>query len=113
MSLLPKERTCAICGRKFLGYDMWVYKRGESWLCRYSCLLEFDKKRKRRRTVRNRRLNAEEKREINDLLSVGVGPQRIADRMNISVNAVLYYQKKMEMEDVCSQVPGEVHAAEA
>ena len=96
MALFPAERRCAICNKEFLGYSQWVYKRGESWFCSYGCLQKHEKKKKRSRAERVHRLDATERSEIRKLLTLGVAPQKIANKVGVSVQAIIYYQQKAE-----------------
>lgn len=94
MALFPSEKTCAICRKKFLGHDGWVFKRGESWYCSWSCLREHERQSKARKY--GQRLNKEDKETLRKMLEAGVKLQRIAERMNITVNAVQYYQNQLK-----------------
>lgn len=96
MSLFPTERSCAVCGKEFLGFDQWVFKRGEEWFCSWGCLREHDKKVKKARSARVHRLDRTERGEINRLLMLGVNPQKIASKVGVTVQAVMYYKQKAE-----------------
>ena len=96
MSLFPAERKCAICGEEFLGFDQWVFKRGEAWFCSWGCLQEHERQKKRSRAGRVHRLDRTERNEIRKLLTMGVNPQKIADQVGVSVQAIMYYKQKAE-----------------
>lgn len=95
MSLFPTERSCAICGKEFMGYEQWVFKRGDEWFCSWGCLRQHDQKTRRKRLTA-RRLDRRERSEVAKLLEMGVNPQRIAYKVGVSVQAIMYYKQKAE-----------------
>lgn len=97
MALFPTERTCAICGKVFLGFNQWVYKRGEIWYCSYHCKQEAEKRRVRR-SKGPWKLTRVDRGIIRDLLEMGEDPKRIAKRFGVTVEAIQYHQRKMEDE---------------
>ena len=94
MSLFPKERKCAVCGKVFLGYEEWVFRRGEIWMCSNKCTRMWDGKKKAR--YRNRRLDKDERREAIEMLKSGMSPSEVAEIIGISPNAIYYYHKKLK-----------------
>lgn len=95
MGLFPTERSCAICGKEFMGYEQWVFKRNDKWFCSWGCLRQHDQKIKENRMTA-RRLNRQERREVEKLLEIGVNPQRIADKVGVSVQTIMYHKQKAE-----------------
>ena len=65
------DKKCAVCGKGFvvLHQDLWRYRRGAKWLCSWSCLREYDKKKEERKL---RKLTLEDKKKAVEI-AVGGG----------------------------------------
>ncbi len=93
MGVLPMERCCAICGSKFLGADQWVFKRNRHWFCSWGCLREYEKGKTVKRN--NNRLTRMDREKVIQMLQIGLSPKHVAEKMGLTINAVVYYQTKL------------------
>ena len=93
MSIFVEEMECPVCKKTFVRRENWAYKRNNHLFCTWGCLRKYDKKSRESR-VNARRLDRSERSEIVELLSKGVSPQRIADKVGVSVQAIIYYKQK-------------------
>ena len=93
MGMYPTEHTCHICKKEFPVFsNAWVYRRGDNWLCSYHCVVAYEAQKTQRRS--KGRLSRADKEKIMEMLEIGVNPQKIADKMGVTVNAIAYYQNK-------------------
>ncbi len=94
MRLFPAENKCPECGKYFYARDPWGYVRNDKKYCTWTCFRKHDN-RKARSEGSSKRLGEREKKEIMALLSDGMSPQRISDMVGVTIQAVIYYQKKI------------------
>ena len=94
MAVFPTERKCVECGKVFLGFDQWAFRRNGEWLCSWRCLRAHDSQEKMMKI--NGRLNRAGKEKVLEMLGLGIDPQRIADKMGVSIQAVMYYKNRAE-----------------
>ena len=92
MGIIPSEKTCYVCGKEFIGFDQWAFKRGDKWFCKWSHLNKYEQDVKSRSC---RRLQYEERVKIREMLSDGIDIQKIARKMDINVKTIKYYQKQL------------------
>lgn len=92
MGLIPTEKKCFVCGREFIGFDQWIFKRGDKWFCKYSCLQKYDEEHKSRYV---KRLNQDERNLIREKLIQGMDVQELSELFGISVRAVKHYQRQV------------------
>lgn len=90
VGLVGKERRCKICGKPFIIYDSWVYKKTsgghEIVFCSWGCLRKFEK------THGNK---AELREAIVTALSAGKSVKEVSELLAEDPRKVLYWAKKM------------------
>ena len=94
MAMFPAERKCPVCGKKFLGYDTWVYKRNERMYCSWGCLRKHDRRARVGKTTK--RMEESEREEVARRLSRGEKPSEIAEKVGVTLGAIMYYKNKVE-----------------
>ncbi len=93
MNLYPTEHICPECGKTFLARDPWGYTRSGAKYCTWTC---FRKNERHARSEGSRkRLGDRERKEIVALLSEGMSPPKISAMLGVTLQAVLYYRKKI------------------
>ena len=95
---LITEKRCAACKKLFVVpyEELWVFRRGEIWFCKNSCLMEYENKKKFRH--HNRRLDKDEVSEVKRLLREGMNYKQVAEIVGASPGSIYYYVEKMRAE---------------
>ena len=93
MNSLGEEWKCPICGKIFLANEPWGYARNKRKMCSWTCLRKYDAKSRRERSTQH--IGDKERAEIMVLLKEGLKPQKVADTVGVTIQTVIYYQKKI------------------
>ena len=93
MNLFPTEHKCPACGKPFMAREPWGYVRNDKKYCSWSCLRKHDRRSGTGRS--SKRLGSRERIEIVALLREGTSPQKVSEIVGVTIQAVLYYQKKI------------------
>ena len=95
---LITEKRCAACGNIFVVpyEEIWRFRRGEIWFCKWSCLMQYEKKKKFRH--HNRRLDKDEIFEVKKLLRSGMDYKQVAEIVGASPSSIYYYVDKVKAE---------------
>jgi hypothetical protein len=94
LGLAGKERQCHVCGKIFIIYPDWVYRKGygegATVFCSYKCFREHEKKGKGSGLSRGDRIRL--------AMADGLTNKEIAALLGIDPRSVLYWTKKIEKE---------------
>lgn len=96
------ERKCPVCGRTFQPTDVWAYRLGSRYFCRYSCYsVEFQKMNKPKKETHGREsLTLSQLVSIFRELSRGIEPPRVAAHLNLRRTIVRYYYSRYFVREV-------------
>jgi len=90
-----KERTCSVCGKQFVIFPEWVYKRGgdgrENVFCSYGCMRKFD--------ARHDRSKREKRDAIIQAIRDGLTTTEICALIDTDHSRVWYWRQKLKQED--------------
>ena len=85
----PAEKTCAVCGKKFLAREDYVYKKGRDshrvWYCSWHCLRSVEKEKEPK---------CKHSREIIAMLKEGKRAREISETLWVNLGMVYYYDRK-------------------
>ena len=100
MSLFGNERHCAVCGKEFLIYPDWAYKKkvgdGDKVFCSWGCMRAWEAKRKGNR--------ADQAEAIRKAIQDGLTVQEITALLSVDRRVVIYWEKKLKGEKTDDKV---------
>lgn len=94
----PADRVCPICHKTFpvMYPGLWAYKHGFrdhfDFMCGYSCMTEFIRRRERPKSQGKRNLERQEK--IQQMVEDGIPTKQIQKELGVSPQMVAYYIRK-------------------
>ena len=100
LNYLVKERKCIVCGKIFVPpfADLWTYRVGDKWFCRYNCRREWEKKQgkvSKDDIVHRGRKKSEDPKidKVLRLLEAGYTVEQVAKKTGVSRQLVYYYRR--------------------
>ena len=89
-----KDRKCAVCGKRFVWFPEWVYKRGytdhERFFCSYSCMRQWE---------HDNRKPAERREAIIRAIRDGLSNREIIALLDEEPDKIRYWRRKLEAEE--------------
>lgn len=55
LSEVIEERTCPVCGKRFVPAPYHCYRRGSKWFCVWSCMLKYDREQEEKKKMKKDR----------------------------------------------------------
>lgn len=82
-----KERNCAICGKRFVFRDEWVFRKKEKIFCSWGCMRKFER-------TSPAMTSADRRRKIQQAIADGLTVMEIARLLGEDSGLISYYVRK-------------------
>ena len=93
MSLFGNEKKCPVCGKEFLTYPDWAFKKGNGdgikYFCSWGCMRAWEARKMSR---------AEQADAIKQAIRDGLTVKEIVALLSVDSRVVSYWEKKLKGE---------------